>query len=240
MSDTVIYPARKIITMNPRRPVASHVAVRDGHILGAGDLEELSGWGPSEIDARFASRWEAMDGLIGAAHALHTVAIILTMAEPRDLGRSVSDGAARWAVRQDGHGSSLEAGPGERADPQAVDDFSPCVFLYDNYPGGVGLSEPLYAERQRLMADARALIAGCDCERGCPGCIGPVTANEQRTDAKAGAKPDDEADQTDGDPAEVTAEEADGADGEPAEGEGGDTDADVNPRALLRLLNSVK
>ncbi|MEM9301091.1 MAG: DEAD/DEAH box helicase [Pseudomonadota bacterium] len=140
-----------------------------------------------EIDARFASRWEAMDGLIGATHALHTVAIILTMAEPRDLGRSVSDGAARWAVRQDGHGSSLEAGPGERADPQAVDDFSPCVFLYDNYPGGVGLSEPLYAERQRLIADARALIAGCDCERGCPGCIGPVTANEQRTDAKAGA-----------------------------------------------------
>ena len=33
---TTIYSARKIITMNPRRPVATHVAVRDGRIVGAG------------------------------------------------------------------------------------------------------------------------------------------------------------------------------------------------------------
>ena len=34
-----IYPARKIITMNVRRPVASHATVCDGWIPGAGTLE---------------------------------------------------------------------------------------------------------------------------------------------------------------------------------------------------------
>ena len=42
--------------MNPRRPVATHVAVRDGHVLGAGALDELAGWGEYELDERFAGK----------------------------------------------------------------------------------------------------------------------------------------------------------------------------------------
>ena len=53
---TTIYSARRIITMNPRRPVATHVAVRDGHVLGAGALDELAGWGDYELDERFAGK----------------------------------------------------------------------------------------------------------------------------------------------------------------------------------------
>ena len=64
-----IYPARKIITMNPRRPETSHVAVRDGWILGTGTLEELAGWGPHEIDDRFADK-VVMPGLVeGHCHS---------------------------------------------------------------------------------------------------------------------------------------------------------------------------
>ena len=33
---TTIYAARRTLTMNPSRPEATHVAVRDGRILGAG------------------------------------------------------------------------------------------------------------------------------------------------------------------------------------------------------------
>ena len=47
MSTITIYPARSIITMNRRRPRATHVAVRDGRILGAGNLDDLMGWGPA-------------------------------------------------------------------------------------------------------------------------------------------------------------------------------------------------
>ena len=53
---TTIYAARKIITMNPRRPEATHVAVRDGHILGTGTLDELAGWGEHALDERFADK----------------------------------------------------------------------------------------------------------------------------------------------------------------------------------------
>ena len=40
--------------MNPSNPTATHVAVRDGRVLGAGPLDELEPWGPHVIDERFA------------------------------------------------------------------------------------------------------------------------------------------------------------------------------------------
>ena len=51
-----IYSARRILTMNPRRPEATHVAVRDGRVLGTGALEDLAGWGDHELDDRFADK----------------------------------------------------------------------------------------------------------------------------------------------------------------------------------------
>lgn len=53
---TIIYSARRIITMNPSRPFATHVAVRDGRILGVGSMEELAGWGEHTVDDRFADK----------------------------------------------------------------------------------------------------------------------------------------------------------------------------------------
>lgn len=70
MSATTVYAARKIITMNPNRPVVSHVAVRDGRILGAGTLEELAGWGAHTLDEQFSDK-VIMPGLIeGHAHSM--------------------------------------------------------------------------------------------------------------------------------------------------------------------------
>jgi len=42
--------------MNPANPFATHVAVRDGLILGAGSLEELAPWGAYELDERFSDK----------------------------------------------------------------------------------------------------------------------------------------------------------------------------------------
>ncbi|WZB71172.1 amidohydrolase family protein [Achromobacter xylosoxidans] len=53
---TTIYQARSILTMNPARPRATHVAVRDGRILGVGGLDELKTWGPVELDRRYADQ----------------------------------------------------------------------------------------------------------------------------------------------------------------------------------------
>ena len=69
MSVTV-FAARKIITMNPSRPSATHVAVRDGRILGVGCMAELTGWGAHQLDARFAGQ-VLMPGLVeGHSHLM--------------------------------------------------------------------------------------------------------------------------------------------------------------------------
>ncbi|MEM7259469.1 MAG: amidohydrolase, partial [Pseudomonadota bacterium] len=65
-----IYQAIKIITMNPSRPVVTHVAVRDGAIVGAGSLAELQGFGDYTLDDRFIDK-VIMPGMVeGHSHAV--------------------------------------------------------------------------------------------------------------------------------------------------------------------------
>jgi len=67
---TTVYRARRILTLNPSRPDATHVAVREGRILGVGALEDLAGWGPLELDERFADK-VLMPGLVeGHSHLM--------------------------------------------------------------------------------------------------------------------------------------------------------------------------
>ena len=45
------------------------------------------------------------------------------------------------------------------------------IFIYDGYPGGVGLSERAYEVIENLLKKTLELIETCDCEIGCPSCI---------------------------------------------------------------------
>lgn len=45
------------------------------------------------------------------------------------------------------------------------------VFIYDGYPGGVGLSERAYEVVEELLHKTLELIEFCKCELGCPSCI---------------------------------------------------------------------
>lgn len=127
------------------------------------------------LDEAFASRQDALDGFLGAAAALHTVASVRVMAESRDLMKSVGSGDASAFVERDPHGRARW-----RAD-DAIDAerFTPTVYLYDNYPGGVGLSDPLFRLQAELVRDAAALIDACACRAGCPACVGPVLAIDE-------------------------------------------------------------
>jgi hypothetical protein len=53
---TVVFAARRIVTMNPAQPVASHVAVRDGRVLAVGTLAQMAARGGFELDRRFADQ----------------------------------------------------------------------------------------------------------------------------------------------------------------------------------------
>lgn len=48
----------------------------------------------------------------------------------------------------------------------------PTIFLYDHYPGGIGLAEEVYKRFESIKAAAIHLIQQCPCENGCPSCIG--------------------------------------------------------------------
>src|SRR6185503_4462378 len=66
---TIVYAARRIVTMNPNNPLATHVAVRDGRILGAGTLESLRGWGRFDLDERFKDKVILPGFVEGHSHA---------------------------------------------------------------------------------------------------------------------------------------------------------------------------
>jgi DEAD/DEAH box helicase domain-containing protein len=107
------------------------------------------------------------DGVVGLAFAMRNVAPLLLMCDSHDLGLSV-DGVAMEGARRMG-GST-------RGATQAELSASPTIFIYDNYPGGIGFSEPLYGMHDELIAKTRELIDGCGCKSGCPSCVGPEGA----------------------------------------------------------------
>jgi DEAD/DEAH box helicase domain-containing protein len=62
------------------------------------------------------------------------------------------------------------------------------IFVYDAYPGGIGLARRGYDAFESLAADARTLIAECPCEGGCPSCVqSPKCGNLNEPLSKAGA-----------------------------------------------------
>ena len=123
------------------------------------------------------------DGVIGLAFAGRQVAQLLLMCDRHDVGVSIGNGTALDVPQATSEGSAEPAHAAgavarlgrSRAVGQAPVDYDePRVFVYDNYPGGIGLSEPLFTMRQALLAKTRDLIASCPCESGCPSCVGPL------------------------------------------------------------------
>jgi DEAD/DEAH box helicase domain-containing protein len=136
------------------------------------------------LEREFASRQQALDGFLGAAYALHIVATVAVMAEARDLQKAVGSGDGVWFAQADGNGrGQLRGGDGSLLRAEAQAQFSPTVFLYDNFPGGVGQSEPLWRRQSELIHRASELVGRCDCRAGCPACIGPILAADEESEA---------------------------------------------------------
>jgi DEAD/DEAH box helicase domain-containing protein len=65
---------------------------------------------------------------------------------------------------------------------------APAVFVYDGYPGGVGLTRRGHERIEELLKRTARLIDGCDCEGGCPACVqSPHCGNANEPLAKAPA-----------------------------------------------------
>lgn len=53
----------------------------------------------------------------------------------------------------------------------------PAVYLADNTPGGVGLAEAAFGLRKTLIEAAAESVMSCQCEKGCPACVGALGAS---------------------------------------------------------------
>jgi DEAD/DEAH box helicase domain-containing protein len=93
------------------------------------------------------------DGVVGLSFAMRQVAQLLLMCDGHDVGISIETG---------------------EPDGLPADTQEARIFIYDNYPGGIGFSEPLFRMNPELIDATRRLIAECPCENGCPGCVGPI------------------------------------------------------------------
>jgi DEAD/DEAH box helicase domain-containing protein len=102
------------------------------------------------------------DGVIGLSYAMRQVAQLLLMCDRQDIGISIGSGD------QGEHSDLTRSG-----DPVTLSD-EPRIFVYDNYPGGIGFSAPLFAMDRELREHTRELIGGCECQQGCPSCVGPI------------------------------------------------------------------
>ena len=117
------------------------------------------------------------DGVVGLACAMKSVAQLLLMCDAHDIGLSVDGGSldrTRTGGKRDGGG------------PDAL-SVEPNIFIYDNYPGGIGFSRPLFDMHALLLERTRDLISSCPCECGCPSCVGPEGNTGPRAKAAAAA-----------------------------------------------------
>jgi len=73
--------------------------------------------------------------------------------------------------------------------PEHPDTALPTIFIYDGYPGGVGIAEATYHGLQELLNATYALITDCPCAEGCPSCIqSPKCGNNNEPLDKRGAQ----------------------------------------------------
>jgi DEAD/DEAH box helicase domain-containing protein len=104
----------------------------------------------------------AIDALYGIGAALEIVATVAMMCDPRDLGATLGNLASSPFTQP----KSLEAS--ETRAPH-----SPTLFLYEHVPGGTGLAERIWEQRDVLLARVLCMIESCPCAAGCPSCVGP-------------------------------------------------------------------
>jgi DEAD/DEAH box helicase domain-containing protein len=86
--------------------------------------------------------------LAGLAHALHSIAPLFLMCDPRDLG-----GVTELRSKETG---------------------SPTITIYDRLPEGLGFSERLFELQDQLLRGVLEMVRTCRCSDGCPACVGPV------------------------------------------------------------------
>lgn len=167
----------------------THENIGDGKLqLPENEMHTTSYWITLErplLDSLPFTISERQSGMFGLLHALASVATLLLMCDGRDLGTAIGERPPSPTSDENSSISASDIFREARRDDFAPrlhspslsklqEFFEPNLYLYDAYPGGIGFSEPLFQAHDLLIQKTRELIAGCDCESGCPSCVGPT------------------------------------------------------------------
>jgi DEAD/DEAH box helicase domain-containing protein len=120
-----------------------------------------------ELDSQQLAEDVPADALLGSLHATeHAQIAVLPLLAMCD----------RWDI----------GGLSTNLHPQTG---GPAIFIYDGYPGGVGISHAAFVRFEQLCGDALRLVSECPCTGGCPSCVqSPKCGNLNEPLSKAGAK----------------------------------------------------
>ncbi|MEH6856183.1 DEAD/DEAH box helicase [Priestia megaterium] len=131
----------------------THENIGSGPIsLPEEELHTNAVWLSFEKEQFNESEQRLEQALISVANALQSIAPLMVMCDPSDL----------HVVPQ----------------IKAVHNEQPTIFLYDRYPGGIGLSDKVYEQMNDVLNQTNQLIVNCSCESGCPSCIGMEAQGE--------------------------------------------------------------
>jgi DEAD/DEAH box helicase domain-containing protein len=114
---------------------------------------------------------EKVNGLFGLAYLLHHVSPLFMMCDLHDVGVSVGDNLTGESVPP--RDVPLRVATFDENPVFSEPEFEPNIFIYDNYPGGIGLSPALFDLEKDLLRHGLKTINVCPCQEGCPSCVGP-------------------------------------------------------------------
>ena len=100
---------------------------------------------PVTVDDVLAARRDLAGGLHAAEHAAIGVLPLFALCDRADIG-----------------GVSTPLHP---------DTGVPTIFIYDGYPGGIGIAERGFEAVEALWRTTLQAVEECPCQEGCPGCI---------------------------------------------------------------------
>ncbi|WP_213974351.1 DEAD/DEAH box helicase [Tepidanaerobacter acetatoxydans] len=137
-----------LATMFKKIKFFTHENLGFGHIhLPPEEMHTTAYWLSIPENINELSQEEMESGLLGLCNVMVNIAPLYLMCDPKDI-RGVVQIRSPFTQK-------------------------PTIYIYDNFPGGVGFSEKLYNMQEQLLKAARQVIMECNCEDGCPSCVGP-------------------------------------------------------------------
>jgi len=139
-----------LVTMFKKIKFYTHENIGSGPVnLPETSMHTTSYWisFPEELPEDM-TQTDIQNGLLGLSNVLSNSAPIYLMCDPRDIS-VVYQVKSTFTQR-------------------------PTIYVYENYPGGVGFSDKLFELHEEILLTAKRMIVQCGCESGCPSCVGPL------------------------------------------------------------------